>query len=105
MWSAISTRPDIFTPKVIHWEAALGILPHINGTSGFGITYQRRTLANISLERFLPTQTTPVKRPTGDLCLVKQLCVEKHVYVGFLGRRNVSYFRRLKQNTLPLVML
>ena len=49
MWSAISTRPDIFTPKVIYWEAALGILPHINGTSGFGITYQRGTLANISL--------------------------------------------------------
>ena len=63
MWLAISTRPDISnvvlsvarccsTPKAIHWKAALGILAYINGTSGFGITYQRGTLAGISLEVF-----------------------------------------------------
>ena len=63
MWLAISTRPDIShavrsvaryysTPKAIHWKAALGILAYINGTSHFGITYQRGTLASISLEVF-----------------------------------------------------
>ena len=63
MWLAISTRPDISnavrsvarycsTPKAVHWKAALGILADINGTSDFGITYQRGTLASISLEVF-----------------------------------------------------
>ena len=66
MWLAISTRPDISnavrsvarycsTPKVIHWKAALGILAYINGTSGFGITYQRGTSVGISLEVFADT--------------------------------------------------
>ena len=56
MWLAISTRLDISTavrsivrycstPKVNHWKVALGILAYINGTSGFGIRYQRGTLA------------------------------------------------------------
>ena len=42
----------LFQAKAIHWKAALGILAYINGTSGFGITYQRGTLASISLEVF-----------------------------------------------------
>ena len=37
-------------PKAIHWEAALGILEYINGTSEYGITFQRGTLSGISLE-------------------------------------------------------
>ena len=56
MWLVISTRPDISnavrsvarycsTPKAVHWKAALGILAYISGTSGFGITYQKGTLA------------------------------------------------------------
>ena len=60
MWLTISTRLNIFnavrsvarycsTPKAIHWKAALGILAYINGTSGVGITYQRGTVASISL--------------------------------------------------------
>ena len=59
---AISTLPDTFNavrsvtrhcpaPKAIHWKTALGILTHISGTSGLGITYQRGT--------------TPVKQSTG----------------------------------------
>ena len=59
--SWISTRPDISNavravarycsaPKTIHWKAALGILACINGTSGFGITFQRRGITRISLE-------------------------------------------------------
>ena len=40
------------TPKAIHWKAALAILAYINGTCGFGITYQRGTLASIPLEVF-----------------------------------------------------
>ena len=64
MWLlAISTRPDssnavrsvaryFSTPKDIHWRAALGILAYINGSSGFGIAYQRGTSVGISLEVF-----------------------------------------------------
>ena len=64
MWLAISTRPDISnavrsvarycsTPKAIRWKAAFGFLAYINGTSDFGITYQRGTLlASISLVVF-----------------------------------------------------
>ena len=63
MCLAISTRPDVSnavlsvarycsTPKAILWKAALGIIAYINGTSCFGITYQRGTLASISLEVF-----------------------------------------------------
>ena len=63
MWLAILTHLDISnavrsgaryrsTPKAIHWKTAVGILAYINGTSDFGITYQRGTLASISLEVF-----------------------------------------------------
>ena len=61
MWLAISTRPDISNavrsvarycsaPKAVHWKSALGIVAYINGTCGFGITYQRGTTVGISLE-------------------------------------------------------
>ena len=61
MWLSISTRPDIANavravaryctaPRAIHWKAALGILEYINGTSEYGITFQRGTLSGISLE-------------------------------------------------------
>ena len=63
MWLAISTRPDISnpvrsdprycsSPKAIHWKSALGIHAYINGTCGFGITYQRGTTVGISLKVF-----------------------------------------------------
>ena len=39
-------------PRAIHWKAALGILEYINGTSEYGITFQRGTLSGISLEVF-----------------------------------------------------
>ena len=63
MWLPISTRPDIANavravarycaaPRAIHWKAALGILEYINGTSEYGITFQRGTLSGISLEVF-----------------------------------------------------
>ena len=63
MWLAISTRPDISNavrsvasycsaPKAVHWKSALSILAYINGTCGFGITYQRRTTVGIYLEVF-----------------------------------------------------
>ena len=63
MWLAISTRPDISNAvrsvarycsalKAVHWKSALGILAYINGTCGFGITYQRGTTVGISLEVF-----------------------------------------------------
>ena len=63
VWLSITTHADISNavrsvaryssaPKAIHWKAALGILECINGTSCFGITYQRGTVASISLEVF-----------------------------------------------------
>ena len=63
MWLSTSTRPDISNalravaeyctaPRAIHWKAALGILEYINGTSEYGITFQRGTLASIFLEVF-----------------------------------------------------
>ena len=63
MWLSISTRPDIANavravaryctaPRAIHWKAALGIVEYINGTSEYGITFQRGTLSGISLEVF-----------------------------------------------------
>ena len=63
MWLAILTRLDISNavrsvarycsaPKAIHWKSALGILAYINGTCGFGITYQRGTTVGISLEAY-----------------------------------------------------
>ena len=63
MGLAISTCPDIFNaiqsiarycsaPKAIPWKAALGILAYINGTRGFGITYQRGASVGILIEIF-----------------------------------------------------
>ena len=63
MWLLISTRPDISNtvravaryctaPRAIHWKAALGMLDCINGTSEYGIIFQREALSSISLEVF-----------------------------------------------------
>ena len=60
---AIWTRPDISNavrsvasycsaPKAIHSNSVLGIFAYINGSCGFGITYQQGTSAGISLEVF-----------------------------------------------------
>ena len=64
MWLSISTRPDITNtvravaryctaPRVIHLKTALGILRYINGTSEYGIIFQRETLSRILLEAFV----------------------------------------------------
>ena len=63
MWLSISTRQNISNavravagyctaPRAIHWKVALGILEYINGTSEYGITFQRGTLSSILLEVF-----------------------------------------------------
>ena len=63
VWLSISTRPDTANAvravaryctarRAIHWKAALGILEYINGTSEYGITFQREILSGISLEVF-----------------------------------------------------
>ena len=63
MWLSISTRPDISNavlavaryctaPRAFHWKAVLGILEYINGTSEYGIMFQRGTLSSVSLEVF-----------------------------------------------------
>ena len=118
MWLVISTRPDIsnavrsvarycFTPKAIHWNAALGIIAYINDTSDIGITYQRGTSVGISSEIFADADYANwASKATNRRSMPgKVLCVEVHVYVGFPGRRNVSHFRHQKQSTLPLVIL
>ena len=114
MWLAILTHPDISNavrsvardcsaPKAVNWKSALGILAYwyINGTRGFGSTYQRGTTVGISLE-FFADATTLVKQPTGGLCQAEQLCVGVHLCVGFLGRRNVAPSLLLKQSMLLL---
>ena len=66
MWLSISTRSDISNvvravaryctaPRAIHWKAAIGILDYINGTSEYGITFQRGNLSIISSEVFADT--------------------------------------------------
>ena len=60
---AIPTCPDISNavrsvaryysaPKAIRWKSVLVILAYMNGSCGFGITYQRATSVGISLEVF-----------------------------------------------------
>ena len=90
MWLAISRRPDISnavqsvarycsTPKGIHWEAALDILAYINGTSHFGITYQRGTLASIYLEVFADTdyasKATDMRSVSDGAIMCRGACV------------------------------
>ena len=69
MWLSISTRPNISNtvravaghctaPRAIHLKVALGILEYINGTSEYGITFQRGTLSSISLEVFADADCT-----------------------------------------------
>ena len=84
MWLAIPTRPDIFnavrsvamhcsTPKAIHWKVALVILAYINGSSDMGMTYQRGTLASISLEVFADadyaSKATDRRSASGGACV------------------------------------
>ena len=63
MWLSVSTHPDISNavravaryctaPRAIHWKAALGILEYMNGTSEYGIAFQRGTPSSIPLEVF-----------------------------------------------------
>ena len=90
MWLAISTRPDISnavrsvaryysTPKVIHCKATLRILAYSNGTSGFGITYQRGTLGSISLEVFADasyaSKATDRRSVSGGAIMCRGACV------------------------------
>ena len=75
MWRSVSTRPDISNavravaryctaPTAIHWKTALGILEYINGTSEYGMTFQRGTCVVFrwKCSRML---TTPLKQLTG----------------------------------------
>ena len=90
MWLAISTRPDISNavrsvarycsaPKAVHWKSALGILAYINGTCGFGITYQRGTTVGISLEVFAEadyaSRATDRRSVSGDEIMCAGVCV------------------------------
>ena len=52
-------------PRAIHWKAALGILEYINGTSEYGITFQRGTLSGISLEAYRQLSYAQALKKTG----------------------------------------
>ena len=63
LWIALLTRPDIANsvravarycsaPKLIHWNAAISILGYAVRTSSFGISFQRGTVAGLSLISF-----------------------------------------------------
>ena len=75
MWLSISTRPDISNavrsvaryctaPTAIHSKTALGILEYINGTSEYGITFQRGTCV-VFHWKCSWMLTTPLKQLTG----------------------------------------
>ena len=110
MWLAISIRPDISNAvrsvarycsaaKAIHWKSALGILAYINGTCGFGITYQRGTTAvGISLEVFADADYASKATDRSSVSGGGIMCAEVHVCVGFPGRRNVPPSLLLKQS-------
>ena len=90
MWLAIATRPDnsnalrsvarYYTmPEAIQWKAAIDILAYINGTSGFGITNQRGTLAGTSLEVFADSnyasKATDRRSVSGGVVICGGACV------------------------------
>ena len=109
---AVLTRPDISNavrsvarycsaPKAVHRKSALGIFAYINGTCGFGITYQRGTTVGISLEVFAdadyPSKATDKRSVSGGVIMCAGACV-----CWFLRRRNVSLSLIIKQSMLPL---
>ena len=97
-WLSISTRPDIANavravaryctaPRAIHWKAALGILEYINGTSEYGVTFQRGTLSSISLEVF------------ADVDYVSKATDRRSISGGLImcGGANVCWFSRTQK--------
>ena len=73
----------------------------MNGTSEYGITFQRGTLASISLEVFADpdyaSKATDRRSVLGGAIMRGDACL---VHVGFPGRRSALPFRLLKQSTL-----
>ena len=60
MWLATQTRPDISnavravarycsSPKMVHWQAAIGILGYAKRTCHLGISFQRGTVEAFSI--------------------------------------------------------
>ena len=102
MWLSISTRPDTANavrtvaryctaPRAIHWKAALGILEYINGTSEYGITFQRETLPSISLEVF------------ADADYASKATDRRSVSCGLVGcgGASVCWFSRTQKCVIP----
>ena len=76
-------------PKAIHWKSALDILAYINGTCGFGITYQRETSVGISLEFFADADYTCKATDRRSVSGGANMCGGACVFC-FPGRRNLS---------------
>ena len=55
-------------PRATHRKASLGILEYINGTSEYGVTFQRGTLSSISSEVFADADyaSNATKRRSGS---------------------------------------
>ena len=101
--SMLATRES--TNKIVHQHSAPQDLPDLPTAHIPDISKSSNVPGSVSqvfLQRFLPTQTTQVEQPTGGLCQAVQLCAQVHVLVSFLGRRNVSPSRLLKQSMSPL---
>ena len=105
MWLSISTRPDIANavravaryctaPRDTHWKAALGILEYMNGTSEYGITFQRGPLSSISLEVFADADYASNDAPRDHSGTV-HLVSSNSRPVLLIGRRLVGWFLRL----------
>ena len=112
---ATQSRPDIANavravaryragPREIHWKSALGILAYINGTSGYGIIFQRRLMDRFLMQVFADadyaSKATVRRSVSGGLIICGGACVH-----GFLELRSALRFPLLKQNTLQWQIL
>ena len=87
-------------PRAIHWKTVLGILEYINGTSEYGITFQRGTLSGISLEVFADADYAPKGTDRRSVSGGVIMCGGAIVYFGFPGLRNALPFRLQKRSML-----
>ena len=90
MWLANQTRPDIlnavravarysYSPKLVHWKAALHILQYIRLTSSHGITFQRGMASGVDLELYVDSdfasRDTNRRSVSGGVVMCAGACV------------------------------
>ena len=90
MWLATQTRPDIAnavravarycaSPKMVHWNAARGILGYVKRTSWMGLTFERGVVTGMSMQVFADadyaSRETGRKSVSGGLVMCGGGCV------------------------------